>query len=91
MEQNYTPKSKVLAGILGLLFGCFGVHNFYLGYTTKGIIQVCCFTLLGFVLWFALGLGFLVQIGIGIWAFVESIMICAGGIKVDGKGNPLAD
>ena len=32
-------KSKIAAGILGILLGCFGVHNFYLGYTGKAIGQ----------------------------------------------------
>jgi TM2 domain-containing membrane protein YozV len=31
-------KSKVVAGVLGILLGAFGVHKFYLGYTKEGII-----------------------------------------------------
>lgn len=31
---------KVLAGILGIVLGSFGVHKFILGYTKEGIIQV---------------------------------------------------
>jgi len=31
---------KVLAGILGIVLGTFGVHKFILGYTKEGIIQV---------------------------------------------------
>lgn len=31
---------KVVAGILGILLGGFGVHKFFLGYTTEGIIQI---------------------------------------------------
>ena len=36
---------KVTAGILAILLGGLGVHKFYLGYTTPGIIQLllgCC-------------------------------------------------
>ena len=29
------PKSKIAAGILGILLGSLGIHNFYLGYTSK--------------------------------------------------------
>ena len=29
---------RVVAGILGILLGAFGVHKFILGYTTQGII-----------------------------------------------------
>ncbi|ALJ05350.1 hypothetical protein APS56_09520 [Pseudalgibacter alginicilyticus] len=31
---------KILAGVLGILFGGFGVHKFVLGYTKEGIIQL---------------------------------------------------
>jgi TM2 domain-containing membrane protein YozV len=31
---------KVLAGVMGILFGGLGVHKFILGYTTEGIIQL---------------------------------------------------
>ncbi len=35
------PESKkVVAGILAILLGSLGVHKFYLGYTTPGIIQL---------------------------------------------------
>lgn len=32
-------KSKVVAGILAILLGSLGIHKFYLGYTTEGIIM----------------------------------------------------
>jgi TM2 domain-containing membrane protein YozV len=35
-----TECKKTTAGILGILLGAFGVHKFYLGYTTPGIIQI---------------------------------------------------
>ena len=31
---------KIIAGILGILVGGFGVHKFVLGYTTEGLIQI---------------------------------------------------
>jgi TM2 domain-containing membrane protein YozV len=31
---------KVIAGVLGILLGGFGVHKFILGYTKEGIIQI---------------------------------------------------
>jgi TM2 domain-containing membrane protein YozV len=31
---------KIVAGILGILLGGLGIHKFYLGYTTAGIIQI---------------------------------------------------
>ncbi|MEO7977178.1 TM2 domain-containing protein [Flavobacterium sp.] len=35
-EEN----KKVLAGVLGIVLGGFGVHKFILGYTQEGIIQL---------------------------------------------------
>lgn len=31
---------KLIAGILAILLGAFGIHKFYLGYTKEGIIQI---------------------------------------------------
>lgn len=33
-------KSKIVAGVLGILLGWLGIHKFYLGYTTPGIIML---------------------------------------------------
>lgn len=82
-------KSKVAAGLLGLFLGSFGAHNFYLGYTRKAVVQLVC-TIIGLVLC-CVGIGVFIVGGIGIWAFVESIMIFAGSIRVDGKGVPLKE
>lgn len=82
-------KSKMAAGLLGIFLGAFGVHNFYLGYTTKAIIQLVC-TLVGFLL-SCIVIGVFIVLGIEIWGLVEGIMILSGKINVDGKGNPLAD
>lgn len=82
-------KSKVAAGVLGILLGAFGVHNFYLGYTTKAVIQLVC-TIVGFLL-SCVGIGVLVVFGIEVWGLVEGIMILCGKIDRDGQGNLLAD
>ncbi len=37
---NSGENKKVIAGILGILLGGFGIHKFYLGYTKEGIIQL---------------------------------------------------
>lgn len=40
-----TPKSRVTYIILGLLFGGIGIHNFYAGYSGRGILQlIFCWT-----------------------------------------------
>ena len=35
-----SEKSKVVAGILGILLGSLGVHKFYLGYNKEGLIML---------------------------------------------------
>ena len=83
-QNNNGSKSKIAAGILGILLGSLGVHNFYLGYTNKAIGQL----LLTLVRWIACGLG---PIAAGIWGLIEGIMILCGNITTDANGNILSD
>lgn len=69
-------KSKLTAGLLGIFLGGLGIHNFYLGYTGKGIAQIC--------LSFCFGAG-------AIWGFIEGILILTGNINKDAKGVPLKE
>lgn len=39
-QSHPQDNKKVLAGILGILFGSFGIHKFVLGYTKEGVIQL---------------------------------------------------
>ena len=79
----YGPqKSKLAAVILAFLLGTLGIHNFYLGYTNKGIAQLLL-TLLGG--WLC-GAG---AIAAGIWALVEAIQLLTGSILQDANGVPL--
>ncbi len=80
-----SQKSKLIAGLLGIFLGGYGIHNFYLGYTKKALVQLII-TLVGFFI--SLGT---IGLAIWIWGLVEGIMILAGGIKTDGKGNPFKD
>lgn len=72
-------KSKVAAGILGILLGSLGIHNFYLGYTGKAVAQL---------LISVLSCGILATVS-GIWGLVEGIMILTGSIDRDADGVPL--
>ena len=83
--QQAGAKSKLVAGLLGIFLGTLGIHNFYLGYTTKAIIQLVASLVGG-----AITCG-IATIGIWIWALIEGIMILTGKISVDGKGNLLKD
>ena len=73
------PKQWIVALLLAFFVGIFGVHNFYLGYTTKGIIQL------------VLTLTFIGLIVSGIWAFIDFIMLLmrAGSFATDAQGQPL--
>lgn len=79
------PKSKVIAGILGILLGSLGVHNFYLGRVGLGLTQLLITVIsLGFLSWVS-----------AIWGIVEGILILTStpGSKwhVDGNGFELSD
>ena len=78
-DKNTGSKSRIAAGILGIFFGCFGAHNFYLGYTGKAIAQLCL-TLIGWILCFS---GPVIA---GVWGLIEGILILCGGIDTDAEG-----
>ncbi|MBP5242456.1 MAG: TM2 domain-containing protein [Clostridia bacterium] len=71
-DPNVSSKSRLVAGLLGLFLGEFGVHNFYLGRTGRGIAQIVVTILTA---------------GIGsIWGFIEGILCLAGSYK-DAEGK----
>lgn len=73
------PKQWIVAVLLAFFLGTLGIHNFYLGYTTKGIIQL------------VLTLTFIGLIVSGIWAFIDFIMLLmrSGDYATDAQGQPL--
>ncbi|MBQ8891771.1 MAG: TM2 domain-containing protein [Bacilli bacterium] len=79
--KDPNAKSKVVAGILGILLGSLGVHNFYLGYTSKAIAQLLISVLSCFIL----------SPISAIWGLIEGVMILAGNIDVDAEGRKLVD
>ena len=74
-------KSKVAAGILGILLGVFGVHNFYLGFNGKGAAQLI-------ITLATCGYGAVI---VWIWGLIEGVMILTGSISKDARGVPLKD
>ena len=79
--SNPDAKSRLVAGLLGIFLGCFGVHNFYLGYNGKAIAQLLITVLSCFVL---SGISF-------IWGLIEAILILVGTINTDANGVKLID
>ncbi len=89
-------KSRLTAGLFGIILGGFGVHNFYLGYTNKAIIQLVL-GLSGFFLPFLFrGFGYYTGYGFplwisAVWGLIEGIMILTGSINTDAHGNRLIE
>jgi TM2 domain-containing membrane protein YozV len=89
-------KSKVAAALLAFFLGGFGVHRFYMGQKKEGFIQLGL-TLVGIGLIIAglanyvsgLGesfptlalIGYVLVLGVSIWAFIDFIRILTGGLE----------
>jgi TM2 domain-containing membrane protein YozV len=71
-----SDKSKLVAGLLQLFLGTFGIGRFYLGYTGIGVAQLAVSIL---------------TCGIGaIWPFIDGIMILVGKVP-DSEGRTLRE
>ncbi|MBF6340549.1 TM2 domain-containing protein [Nocardia abscessus] len=71
-----SDKQKLIAGLLQIFLGGFGVGRFYLGYTGLGIAQLAVT---------------IVTCGLGsIWGLIDGIMILVGKVP-DAQGRPLRD
>ena len=81
VPAGYQQKSKIIAGILGIFLGGLGIHNFYLGRTTRAVIQLVLTI-------FTFGVA-------SLWGFIEGILILvsAPGSEWhrDGNGIELTD
>jgi TM2 domain-containing membrane protein YozV len=77
---GYTEqKSRLVAGLLGILLGGLGIHRFYLGHVGIGIAQIAVTV---------------VTFGFGaLWGFIEGIMILVGAqsFRTDARGVPLKE
>ena len=74
-------KSRLTAGFLGLFLGCFGVHNFYLGYNGRATAQLLI-TVLSF--------GLLMPIS-ALWGLIEGIIILSDRGYREANGTQLLD
>ena len=79
--SGYVQKSRVAAGILAILLGTYGIHSFYLGNTSRGLLQL----LLSL---FTCGIGAIVMF---IWGIVDGVRILDGRINTDANGVFLKD
>ena len=84
---GYAQKSRLAAGLLAILLGTLGIHNFYLGFTTRGVIQLLVSVIGGI---FTCGIA---TVAIAVWAFVEGVLLLSASPSrmYDGHGVILRD
>ncbi|MEW1587951.1 TM2 domain-containing protein [Micromonospora vinacea] len=74
--QGVSDKSKIVAGVLGILLGTFGAGRFYTGHTKIAVLQLVVS---------------LVTCGLGaFWGLIDGILILVNG-GTDAQGRPLRD
>ncbi len=87
VAYGYGPlKSKAAAALLAFFLGGTGAHNFYLGKTGLGVLQLCMLIFGVLTSW--LGIGLIILAVQSVWVLIEFIVIIAGGIR-DSQGRPL--
>jgi TM2 domain-containing membrane protein YozV len=74
-------KSRLAAGLLGILLPGLGLHRFYLGYSGVGMVQLLM-TICGWPFCF------IPPIISAVWCFLEGILCLVGGMT-DSEGRPL--
>jgi|GEM_PF-1351519 len=72
-----TGRSRIIAGVLQIVLGCFGAGRLYLGYFWIAVLQ-CFLTVTTF--------GILI-----IWPIIDGVLILKGWVKRDAYGVPLRD
>ncbi|WP_338698843.1 TM2 domain-containing protein [Streptomyces sp. Q6] len=73
--RPYSDKQKLVAGLLGIFLGSFGVGRFYVGDTKTGVWQLVVSVL-------TCGIG-------GIWGFIDGILFLTSNDRTDAQGRPL--
>lgn len=73
-----SSKTRLAFILLGVFLGGLGIHNFYAGYTGKGVAQLLI-SLFGWLLLF------IPNVAVWIWVIIEVITV-----KQDAQGNPFA-
>ncbi len=85
---GYVQKSRIAAGLLAILFGVFGVHNYYLGFNSRATIQLVV-SLAGGLLTCGIATA-----AMAIWGLVEGVLILSANSPkrmYDGNGVILRD
>ena len=80
---GYTQRSKLAAGLLGIFLGGLGIHNFYLGFQNRALVQLLV-SLIGGLLTCGIA-----AFAMAIWGLVEGTLILTDRIQTDAQGYPL--
>lgn len=80
-QKVYAQKSRIAAALLAILFGTFGVHNFYQGRIGVGIAQLAITVV---------SCGWLAVVS-AVWGIIEGIQLLQGKKFVDGHDLPFID
>lgn len=94
-------RSRLVAGLLGVVLGGLGFHRLYLGYRTIGLFQMGLFVggamlvaavaiVTGSPIGGAILTGLSCVAVVAIWGAVEGLMILCGALNEDGDGHPLS-
>ena len=70
-----SPKSLSIYILFGILWGGLGIHNFYAGYTEKGLAQLLIFVLTGWLI--------IPALAVFVWVIIE---LCT--VRKDANGVP---
>ena len=85
IPMTYSQRSKLVAGLLGIFLGGLGIHNFYLGFQSRALVQLLV-SLIGGLLTCGIA-----AVAMSIWGLIEGIMILTDSSKTDAQGYPLKD
>lgn len=78
---GYLQKSRVAAGVLAIMMGSMGIHSFYLGNASRGLVQLLVSLL-------TCGFG---AIAMQIWGVIDGVKLLDGRINTDANGVFLKD
>ena len=73
MKTNSTDNKKMMAGLLAIFLGSFGIHKFVLGYQKEGVILIVA-TVVGWATTCIFGLGFLLLMATWAIGIIEGII-----------------
>lgn len=81
----YSERQKIVAGLLQIFLGYFGVGRFYTGHTNLGVAQFAACAVAGILAPFTCGLSMLALL----WPFVDGIVMMVSSNSRDAQGNML--